>query len=361
MALQKPIISSVPAWDVIVGYTFTFSVTTGDQVIANTLNIYDNNTNTLIYTHSVTSFILSNTVPANAQGLMNGAYYYATITTQNAQGQSSTPSNPVQFYCYSTPTISPTNVPVGNIIENASYNFEFQYNQAQGELLNTYVVNLYDTSNIIISTSGARYIDSITSPPTDISYTFNGMSDNTVYGINVKGVTINNTVVSTEIIPFTVLYTQPNVFTILELTNNCSEGYITIKSNLTLIEGKSNPSPPIYIDNKEVNVTDNEHYVKWTDGYTINGDFTAKLWIRNCNENSTILQFTNETNQNIVLRYMIDYDDNTKCYVDLTVDDLYYIYSQSIAIPSSTETVCIQIRRINNVYELKFDNMGVII
>ena len=156
-----------------------------------------------------------------------------------------TASSPIQFYCYAQPVFTLTNMPIGSVIENATYNFTFQYTQAQNQALNTYVVNLYDTNKRLISTSGELYANS-TEVPLDLSYTISGFDNATIYYIEITGVTVNNLATTTGLIEFTVRYTRPTMFTLLEITNMCDEGYVNITSNLISIDGETNANPPKY-------------------------------------------------------------------------------------------------------------------
>jgi len=357
MALTKPILNTVPAWDVSDGYTFTFSINGGDQVVGNTLYIRNNTTNEVVFTQAVTSYIFSNTVPPNTSGLTNGTYYNAYITTTNVNGDISVASNIVQFYCYTTPTFVFTNVASGDIIENVQFTPTIRYNQAQDELLNSYTINLLNAEQIQIATSGVQYVGSTTSPPTTISYTFTGFEDNTSYYLEATGYTINGTPISTELINFATSFTLPSAFTVFELENNCDKGYITIQSNAMIVDGISNPNPPVYIENEEVDLTASGSWVEWNSNYEINGNFTTKVWFRNANKNSTLLMFENQNQQSIVLGYYVDSNDDTKVYVDLLVDGNYYIFSPSITAPLADVVCCVQIRRIDNIYDLMFEEV----
>lgn len=353
MALLKPTLLAVPAWDVATGYTFTFTVPSGsDQVTANTLYIRNNTTNEVVYTNAVTSFKLENTVPPNVAALTNGTYYNAYIVTENASGQLSPASNIIQFFCYSTPSFAFSNITPGGVWDSAQLNATVTYDQDEGELLNSYTMTLYNTAQVQIATSGPQFVGSTTPPPTDVSFLFSGLDDNTTYYISATGITVNNTQITTGFVQFTVQYVQPGAFGVLELMNNCEDGYITVQSNAVLIEGTSNPSPPTYIADEEIDLRGTGYWVKWGDGFNINGDFTAKLWFRDANLNTELLNFSNISQQKVTLRYMADYEDSTKVYVDLISDSGYYIYSASISAPSAQEIVCAQIRRINDIYEL---------
>lgn len=355
MSLSKPILNVVPAWDVVTGYTFTFNVVGGDQVTGSTLTIRNNSTNVVVYTHTETSYKYINTVPANVAGLVNGTYYNAYLTTTNVNGDISVQSNIIQFYCYSTPVLTFTNIVAGGSINSSQLDATAQYTQVQNELLNSYSIILYNSARTQIATSGEKYVSSSDLPPTTIHYLFGGLQDNTSYYAEAKGTTINGTTITTGLIQFTVDYISPSVYSRLFVENNCSGGYITINSNVVIIDGTSNPSPPIYIDNSKIDLTATDSWAKWSQDYVISNDFTSKLWFYKPNINSTLLTLMNDSGLIITVNYRQDIEDSTKAYTDLTSDGLYYIYTPSITKPTDTRQVCIQIRRINNIYELKME------
>lgn len=358
MALTTPILYSMSAFDASQATTFTFNVIGGSQVVANTLTIRNNATLAIVYNETQTTFQFRHTVPANT--LINGTYYQATLTTQDADGNVSTSSNVIQFHCYTAPTFEFSNMPNGNVIENASFSFNVTYNQIQGEILNAYVFNLYNAAGSLISTSGVQYnID--TTLPLIISYLISGFEDGASYSIEATGVTTDGTQITTGKIAFIVKYAAPTMFSFLRLANNCSGGYITIESNVIGIDGETNSETPIYIDDKEIDLRVEGAYVQWANGYVINGDFTMRLWGRDFNENTEILNFTNSDNDNITLRYCAD---DTNCWFELRVvrhGDYwgYVIESEYIALPAADEQIFCWLRRIGNVYELKIENRGV--
>ena len=362
MALTRPVLLTVSAFDATTAYTFRFNSIGGDQVVKNRLVINDNATNTTVYDQQQTTFRYEHTVPAGT--LTNGTYYNATVYTYNNAGDMSVASNVIQFYCYSTPTIQFTNVQEGGTVGNAAYAFEFTYSQAQNEALNYYTVNLYDTAGLLISTSGEQYANS-TTVPLDLSYTFTGFDDGAEYGIEVVGSTINSTIVRTGIVNFSVIYTQPNVFTLIELRNNCAGGYINITSNIAIIDGEVSPAPPIFIDNKELDLRGDDAYVVWDEGYEILGGFTGIIIGRDFNPYSKIFQMS-DTNGNIIeILWMLGYEHpeqdistQTLCaYARLNVKPLganvfYTIKSELIPNPADTSYVKIWLRRINDLYEI---------
>lgn len=353
MALTTPILYSQVAFDATNAQAFTFGVIGGDQVTQNKLTITNQATNKVIYDQTQTSYSFVHTVPANT--LTNGVYYSAYIITYNSNGDASPQSNSIQFYCYSTPSFVFTNLPSGNIIPNSSFNFEVTYNQNEGELLDTYSFTLYDARQIQIATSGVKYVGSSVAPPTVISYTFNGFGDKTNYYIKANGQTVQGTIIETPLISIDVVYTKPNIFSIIELNNNCNGGYISVKSNLIDIRSSSNPSPPVYVDNNTaVDARSQGRYVEWSSGFSLDDDFTVSLWGKNFNENSDIIKMAADNGNSVVVRYRTNEDGTV--YADATATNgtvVYYIYSDSIAAPINDQKVQFWLRRIGYQYEIK--------
>lgn len=359
MALTKPTLLQVPAFDATEEFTFTFVIPSAtSQIVANQLIIRDQETNQIVYQEKEEIFKYEHIV--NANELKNNTYYNATLIIYDNEGNQSPASTPIQFWCYTTPTIEITNMPPNNLIQNSSFNFEFTYNQIEGESINSYIVNLYNNAGVLVTSSGTQYTVNGT-PPFYGNYQITGMDNASAFSIEVIGTTINNTIVSTGQISFTVQYQRPDLFTLVELTNNCEEGYISIRSNIILIEGESNPDPPIFINNQEVDLTNPEHWVKWTQGYKITGNYLARLWLRNPNPYSQILQFTNELGQTVTLYYMEGYENveapEMQSYFELHVSSIegmeYYIFSNFIDILPDNEYYNVWLTQENGFYQLQ--------
>ena len=358
MALTTPILYTVSAFDATQVQVFNFNVLGGNQVTANTLTIKNNATLSTVYSATQTTFKFEHILPANT--LTNGTYYQATLTTKDAQGNISNASAPIQFYCYSQPSFEISNMPSGNVITNSSFAFAVMYNQAQGEILNAYVFNLYSASGALISTSNTMYNTNI-SLPLNISYLFSGFEDNASYAIEVTGVTSNGTQITTGRIPFTTAYTKPDMFSFLFLTNNCKGGYITIKSNVIGINGVTNPEAPTYINNKEIDLRETGSYVEWAESYTVTGDWTLRIWGRDFTPNSEIFRFSNVDGDIITIDYRVD---GIRCWFELKTKHKDWLWgyvteSVHIALPAKTEQVFCWLRRIDNLYDLRIENRGV--
>lgn len=364
MALTKPILYSQAAFDATQAMTFTFNVLGGDQVVANSLVITNSATSTVVYNQKITTFKLEHTVPANS--LVNNNYYTATITTYNANDEASISSAPIQFWCFATPVFNFTNLVSGDIINNFAYTFAVQYNQINGELLSSYTFNLYNVSNTQVGTSGIQYVESVAPPPITLYYNFAGFADNTSYYIIANGQTVNGTQITTGKIQFSVDYEEPNLFSILQLENDECNGWVKIASNAVIINSTSNPSPPIYIENKMVDLSQSGYYVNWATGFNISNDFSLGLWVVNPNEYQTIFIATNnQTNEKIQINWLSGYDYNSatlQAYAELVVEygafQPYRIYSNYIDLPIDTNEIFIYVRRINNFYTISILNKG---
>ena len=358
MALTRPVLYSIAAFDATAPHTFLFNSIGGSQVTQNRLVIATNSNNQTVYDQTQTTYKFEHLLPANT--LTNDTYYNATLYTFDSEGNTSQASNTVQFYCYSTPTITFTNLVQSGTITNSSFTFEFTYAQAQNEPLNTYMVNLYDAQGLVVATSGDLYAGS-TTVPRDLSYTFNGFADSTSYSIEVTGYTVNNTSITSGRISFSVNYVSPSVYSIVELQNNCNQGYVNIVSNVAIIDGLVNPDPPTYINNEEIDLTEEGAYVIWNSGYQVTGDFTGILIGRDFTPYSTIFSFTNESGQTVTINWLEGYEngDNTQplmAYAQLVVNQggtvVYNIKTSMIDIPLPVDAVTVWFRRINNIYEI---------
>ena len=355
---------TVNAFDATASNTFTFSVPSGgDQVTQNRLTIINQSTAAVVYQQTQTTFNYTHIIAAAI--LTNGTYYSAYVNTFNSNGAMSANSNTVQFYCYTTPTLVFTNIPTASIIENSSYSFEITYNQTEGELLNSYEYFLYDAQNVALSNSGVLYVGSTTIPPTVLNYTFNGFADSTSYYLQATGVTINGTTVSTDLVQITVQYIKPNVFAVMQLSQNCDGGYVTVTSNMTDIEGTSNPSPPIYIADAAIDLTGAGSYVNWdANQFAISGDWKLQVWGKTFTNNTTIIQLGNSIGDTMTINYIEGYPPNEttlQVYCECIIQSgalIYYIYSNYITPPATTDTLQVVLFRVNNIYQLNIYNLG---
>ena len=364
MALTTPILYTQVAFDASNAQTFKFNVIGGDQVTGSTIVIKDNATLSQVYTTTVTSYAYSITVPAGS--LTNGKYYQAYITTHNAAGETSEPSNTIQFYCYTTPSFEFSNLPSTHILNNASYIFSVTYNQEQKEPLNAYRFDLYDNTGILLSTSSTKYT-STTSVPITVSWAFSGFEDKTIYKIQCTGTTSEGTIVDTGLITITIQYSGVRSYSNLYLTNNCNDGNITIESNVLAIDGEANPANPTYIDDKEIDLRADGSYVKWQQGYQLPNDYTMRIWGRAFNANTEVsgdpnnlLELMNADGDIVYVSY---WEDATNAWYEMKVKDIgstwaYVIKSTTIPKPTDNDYIFMWLRCDGGLYDLKIENLG---
>ncbi len=288
--LTQPIVNPIVAFDATKQQEITFIVIGGAQVVGNRLIIRNNQTGEIVYNQIQSSMKLEHILPANS--LKNNNFYNAVIYTIDNGNDESVASVPIPFYCYTQPALTIDNIPSSGTIENGTYSFQGNYVQNEGELLNSYRFTLYDSNKTILAQSPLIYYN--TDP--SLTYLFSGMSNNTSYYIELTGETINSTILTSGVKSFTVRYIQPASFAICDLANDCENGYIQISSNIVAIDGKSNPTPPIYIDDKEVDLREPDSWVEWDSGFSIKNDFTLRAWGRDFNPYEPIITLSNQQN-----------------------------------------------------------------
>lgn len=356
MALVKPIAQQKNAFDANNDEVFYFITSGGDQVVKNKLTIRRQNDNVVVYENTQETYQFNQTLPNGT--LTNGEYYNYYFTTYDINDNESPQSNSVAFYCYTTPTIQFTNISSGDIVENASYTFEFNYNQEENELFDFVILDIYDASNKIIKTSGQLYY----SGSNELSYEINGLEEGVDYKLEVNGVTINGTVFSSEKIIFDVKYTNPIFYSKLDLVNKCKDGYIQIRSNLIVVDGISQPSPPVYIEgDTKISMLNYSDFVKWLEGYEIQDNFIIEIW----GSPSRIEEFFriwDENNNNIKLSFVreIPYgESDVKDYFTISgivdSEEELFTYSNFVPIMNNTTNYVVWVKKNGNNYEAILD------
>ena len=157
MALVKPIINEIAAFDATQGATITFMASGGDQVTGNTIKVALNDGSspeTVVYEHTEITYELSNRIPANV--LQNGQYYRVAIKTQDILGNESPWSNSQPFYCYKTPSVS-LNITENQVVKTSSLQIILSYTQAQNEKVDYALIEVFDDNNILIGSSDNLY------------------------------------------------------------------------------------------------------------------------------------------------------------------------------------------------------------
>ena len=350
----KPVLFSVPAFDASKDFTFSFSYSYG-TIQDNTILIKDNETGLDVYRNKVVSRQLRQTVPAST--LQNGKIYSVRVQVTDINGDISQFSDPIVIYCFTTPVFNFTNVTEEQTLTSSYYQFDIGYSQTEGELLSQYTVILYNSNKVEINNSGSLYDTS------DLGYTFYNLANKEFYYVRAIGVTVHNITIDTGYVYFNILYETPPVYTLLGLENLPSAGAIRVSPNIKVIGASCNPDPPIFIDNKEIDLTGEGSYVHFEDGFKISDNFLIQCIGRNFKNHSLIMKLSNNE-YNIEVYYRtgnFEGQDGNKAYIELKSYNpitCYYQMSNYIDIPNETQYIYIWIKRTNNKYEIVIEILG---
>lgn len=274
MAMVKPIASKITAFDAnsTSPQVFSFTVNGGNQVVKNRLTIRNQEDNFIVYQNTVTSYSFEQSVIPSKLKLENGHYYNFYFNTYDVNGEESEDSNVIQFYCYSEPTLVFNNFPQNGIVNNNKYNFIVEYYQEQSQLVDGLKFYLYDEFGNTIGESemyGNENMDK--TMPLRFEHTFNGFNNNENYQVEAIVQTVSGMKKSTGKHLFNVRYYFPEMFSLLDLENDCIKGCVKVKSNVIVADGIPSPSyePEKYYPWFHVSEEKESEYIKWNKLYTI--------------------------------------------------------------------------------------------
>ena len=345
MSLTTPYLLNTPikAFDSTKDNVFEFISTGGNQVAKHEIEIQDNATNLQVYLKIESTFQFEHILPANT--LTNGNQYKIRVRTYDVDDKFSEWSRWELFNCFTTPLLTISNINSG-LINNTNYEFVGNYSQLEGEELESYKFFLYDVNENLIAASTQKY-------STDIKHTFSGLQDDGEYKIELKIETLHGMELSTRKIYFRVNYITPQLGAALILENIFKDGQVKVTSNIIDIVGKSNPSPPPYINKEMVDLRQDGSWVEFDEGFTINKDFTLKLWCRNLKDNTTFLEMYGEKHtKEKPYKIQLIYHLHRIHLYKVVSDQIYYLYSQELH-PLNDDMFFIWIQGKNNLIDLR--------
>jgi len=348
---MKPALYLVNAFDAFNDYTFKFKWE-GNQSFGSTCIIRNNETNETVYQGTETTMQLQYTLPGET--LSNGTLYNVSIASIDKDNVVSEFSNPVLFYCYSTPTFEFENIIDNQIVRNSTFQITLTYLQEENESLQSYEISLYDLSKVPIQSSGIRY-------STDtLTYSLSNLEDNQSYYIRATGKTLNGMDIETDYIYFSVNYEQPAVYSVLSLENVSSNGYIKLQSNIRAVEFHTG-SDPIFIDDEYIDVRNDILYLD--SDFSFDTDFIVNI----CGYNlgyGLLMQLSNETTTiNLYLRkgtYEIN-GNVEKTYIEMIIPvgfTNFQCYSNYIDNPKDEELVSFWLKKKNGLFQIILENKG---
>lgn len=357
MDFTQPMVYKINAFDVnnsasIPDIKIGFSgLTEFPSVISATMNIYNNNTGNIIgvaqsvnlelqpdydtdlatYITNIPSYYYSN------DRVVNGSTYYLTITVQGDSDPLT--SNGSIFSCYEAPTFPDDsfNISQNQVLQQSSVKITFQYSQIDNVILNWYMCNLYNRNDELIESSDKLYDENYT-------YTFSGLSNNTPYYVIVYGATIDNFEFESNKRNFTIQYTQNPDSALIEVENIAEKGYIKINSNFNNIPGTLNNA---VLDNGQADLRESNSNIVWNQGLQIQDNIiTTKLWGKNFNNNTNILELTDSNNANNYIKISTELGNigTSSTGNNITIEG------------NSVSTSILDSYNINNIYFGRYNN-----
>lgn len=337
--MAKPQILKISPFDANKDYEITLSWM-GNRAHANRIIVYDNETNNVVFDDTVSSFALKHTIPAYT--LENNKKYVIRAQTYDVENIPSALSNKVLFCTFATPDFYFEDLSDNPVIENSSFTATVHYYSEDWEDISKYVFYLYDSSKKQLLKSNEMTDD------LDISYTYKGLDNNTIYYVRCIGVTVAGMELDTGYVEITVKFENPNTYARIYATPLPSQGCIQVATNLIIIQYNGTDEFE-YIDGM-IDLRDKTLY--YDEGFLIEDDFTViirgiSLW-----QTADIFKMSNGkygltlssriyNNGNLRFRLMVPNGIGN-----------YLLYSEELVF-ENTDMVNIMIRRKNDVYQIK--------
>ena len=345
-------VKSISAYDAANAQVVSFGYS-GNQCIKNRIIIYNSSTAAVVYDNTVTTYSLTHTIPAGT--LTNGTSYYCTITTYYMDGateKSVVSSASTVWKCLATATWSFNGLIEGTVIGNSYYTFTMTYSQAQSETVNEYYIVLYNQSGTVYWSSGALYDSSASMQVT-------GLPNDTVLYARAYGTTVNGLVLDTGNISVTIDYVSPTLYSVAYLEDDKWHGWVKVTTNVLEIEGVGTGTYS-FVDNKYVNLTASGSSVTFAENLNLSGDFIVEALGYNVSANKSVITMSGTD-----LSITVAFRSGTFASGELFFAELkeansgYVLYSNMIAVPSSSDFIHLWVQRKSGMYNLTIANKGV--
>ncbi|MCI9135688.1 MAG: hypothetical protein HFI31_16115 [Lachnospiraceae bacterium] len=337
--MAKPQLYRIAPFDAEKEHVISF-LWTGNRAHANRIIIYDNDTNQEVFNDLVSTFELKHTIPPGV--LTNGKKYVLQVQTYDTENIGSPLSDKVLFYTFQTPEFRFSNIPENRVITTASFTASVYYYSPDWEDLSTFAFYLYDSTKKQLLQS-TTLTDSF-----DISYTFRGLENNTVYYIRAMGVTVNGMALDTDFTQVTVKYENPNAYSRIYTTTLPSQGCVQVASNLIIIQ--YNGTDQFTYEDGMIHLVDKTLY--YDEGFLINGDFTLLIRGKNLWQTKELFKMKGGK-LGLTLSSRI-YQDGKLRFRLLVPNGIghYLLYSQE-QVFENEDLITIAVRRKNDVYQIK--------
>lgn len=344
--MAKPNILNIAAFDASVGTTINFTAT-GNQVYGHRIEIINNETGAVVYSKTQETMKTSHVVQQNS-GLVNGVYYACRIKVYDRNNTYSAWSDYSVFSCLSRPVFEFSNISAGGIVRNSEYVVEMNYSQAEGDQINHYYFELYNSSRTLIERSRTMYVSD------EMAYELKNLENNKGYFLRAVGISLNGIELDTGMIGFSVNYESPTMWNYVDLANNKDEGNIRVSSNVRLVEGAAENGDVVYIGGTMADLS-RGNKVTFSGGYSIENDFNIYISGKNFVNGEEVICIGNDKYDAKVKYIEGIFDSYGECsYFTLTVDyayNSYQILSNILPRPGNS-VVNIRILHVGSLYNV---------
>ena len=414
MALVSPFINSIRAFDVVAGTTINLSVLGGDAITKYRFSLYNNDGSTtpfytsdwLLVSNDTTSKSIRNfpiTLNMSISGLTNGNSYKIEPTIANDEYPNGLVGQQTLFQCYAYPNVSLqyklvrngiatyTDIVSGTTFNSSTIDFRFNVdvrNINDQMKPNSIVVALYGidhSGNRSVVTKEHTLYNFLNETGNSISFIdfpINGFSVNvdsnggklseqssqySYFEIDIIFETVEGMQVPLTISNLNCYYSIVDNPSVFDVFNVCEKGVVKLRYSLTSLEATSNPELPKFINNEEVDFTENNTWAQWQRYFTLSQPFTLRLWARDLQEgNIMLLSSTIYSGNYIRVKYNIEEVDGIQeSFISLECgqSDIsgnamfpYYLESERILTNTITQStnLFIGIQREDNLFNLHF-------
>lgn len=336
--MAKPIINKIIPFDATSDYIFSFSYI-GNQPYKNRIVIRNASTNEIVKDETISEMRFQHPLQANI--LTNGTSYTVQVSVFDENDDESVLSDKVLFTCYTTPSFSISGLSSGeNYVKSSSYAATIDYSQKENRDLQSYRFYLYDASYNVIDDSGLTYAKE--SPYT---YSFNGLSNETVYYIRCKGITVDSVEVDTDYLKIYTQYNVSNYSGSFTISNNYRGGYVQFASNIVLIDGIV--TGDYTVTDGVLSFADGDSFVEYKEGLLINGNHKVGIRAKNFRD-GLIWSEGNEFDTISLFHYKYEGLDYFKLVATNELSN-YILYSPRVKL-DTTSFSTIYITRDNNIF-----------
>lgn len=370
MALTKPFINTIPAFDATIGTDTYINVLGGEAINGYQFSIYKNDgsrtpfyTSNLIPVSNDVSSVNIRTFPIHIngtlEGLENNNTYRISATTFGLDNLPIT-GNEALFTCYKNPSeefqfqtlTGYYKLSDGSILPSVSPTLKFTFNNNDLNSIarpNILHVNLYGISggarNLIVQDKEVyTFAQTLSTEGQNTGKIYTAIFDLDGFSINVtidsEGninpksdalyssfeieyyiTTIENMRIEGTIKNLNCFYDTLQNSPYLVVNNICDKGIIEINcSGLESFNAISNPEEPTYIDGKEVDLTATDSWAMWTRLFSLSQPYTLDVWGRKFNPNTEIIRMTSTifSDRYVSIKYNVNtYDGVEYAFISL--------------------------------------------